>query len=66
MQTDQNATMLGKRNLEKQAKEILTPKSAGKTVEDLESEFRQSRENKEKSINEWLTYNTNNVFDLLL
>jgi hypothetical protein len=65
MQTYQNATMLGKRNLEKQAKEILTPKSAGKTVEDLESEFRQSRENKEKSINEWLTYNTNNVFDFL-
>jgi hypothetical protein len=65
MQTYQNATMLGKRNLEKQAKEILTPKGAGKTVEDLESEFRQSRENKEKSINEWLTYNTNNVFDFL-
>jgi len=65
MQTYQNATTLGKRNLERQAKEALSPNKSGKKVEDLESEFRQVRENKQKDINQWLSHNTNNVYDFL-
>jgi len=65
MQSYQNATMLGKRNLEKQAKESLSPNKSGKKVEDLENDFRQVRENKQKEINQWLSVNTNNVNDFL-
>lgn len=58
MQTYENATTLGKRNLERQAKEFLSAKTtSAKTVEQLQEEFIEKTKKRNESDIKWLESN---------